>query len=503
MMKVPQTFLLLAALLVAAVSPAQSQDLISRSVDVMQTLRDFPPLAGYFNTSLQKTPAPAVGKLAEQEFGRPDITRCWLNLDELWDYRTREFDFNFKIGVDKYKDIKEKHRETWDWEQQSPIRYYDYLGAFSATSQHIMLTIRRYERDILDKALPITKADWKMIFKAGLKHYKERYPNIRYVEVGNEYSLKSFMAATADEYYQFYELGYEAVNEVNEELGLAGEDRILVGGPVSTGAISKEINQLAQRFAADQNPAKRLDFVSWHEYTKPVRATAFREREIRDTLRKHRLDDHVPLFITEHDPIHFEADSAGQNQINAAGLVRTLYYASLYSPNMRIFPWALYHDENIQTRFMWFKGDNQLHTPAKDLRMLPIGVSMKLLSMHRGREIEIANPLDASALVIGSRSKGTVLLEAVNYADHPQSVRLTVDRLADALGGGKVLVRKYIIDEQHNNLTTDPTYSGRLEANDTYELTVEEGKTYEFTHGKAGKNAVIAWEISSATSGKF
>ena len=93
-----------------------------------------------------------------------------------------------------------------------------------------MLCIRRYERDILDQILPVTMDDYKMIFKEGVKHYKMLCPNLRYIEVGNEYHLRGFMGATEEEYYQFYIQGYEAVNEVNEELALSGNDRILVGG---------------------------------------------------------------------------------------------------------------------------------------------------------------------------------------------------------------------------------------------------------------------------------
>ena len=94
---------------------ADSTAEISRTIDVLVQSRPFPRLAGYINTSLQKAPAPVLAEMAEKEFGKPEITRCWLNLDEMWDYRTRKFNFDFQIGVDKYKDIKAKHRETWNW----------------------------------------------------------------------------------------------------------------------------------------------------------------------------------------------------------------------------------------------------------------------------------------------------------------------------------------------------------------------------------------------------
>lgn len=37
--------------------------------------------------------------MSEREYGKARITKCWLNLDEMWDYRTRQYDFNYRIGV--------------------------------------------------------------------------------------------------------------------------------------------------------------------------------------------------------------------------------------------------------------------------------------------------------------------------------------------------------------------------------------------------------------------
>ncbi len=141
---------------------------ITRDIDATQHFRPFPELTVHRNTSLQKATTPVLAEFSRDAYGKAKITRCWLNLDEMWDYRTREFNFNFQVGVDKYKDIKEKHRETWNSEVESPVHFYDYLNAFSTHSEEIMLTIRRYERDILDGKLPVSKEDYKMIFKTGL-----------------------------------------------------------------------------------------------------------------------------------------------------------------------------------------------------------------------------------------------------------------------------------------------------------------------------------------------
>lgn len=467
---------------------------IKRSIDIGKTIRNFPDLVAYRNSSLQKAPPPILAEVSEKEYGKPKITRCWLNLDEMWDYRTREFIYNFKIGVDKYKDIKDKHRETWDWEVESPTTYYDYLKAFSQHSDEIMLTIRRYERDILDGKLPISMDDWKMLFKAGLKHYKLLFPNIKYIEVGNEYELASFMAATNEEYYQFYKLGYEAVNEVNDELNLMDNDRILVGGPIVTEMFMSRLDRFFELYGKDETLAKRLDFVSWHEYTVPVIETAHRERGVRDLLLKNGLPENIPLFITEHDPYHYKEDKIEYHQANAAGLIKTLYYSSLYSPNLRIFPWVLYHNSTLQTRFMWFDGPNEADTKADEMHMLPIGASMKLLSMHKGQEVFVENSIDQNDLVLASVRQDTLIIEAANYGDQ-RSVAISLHHLNDKLGDGKISVNKYVIDSKYSNHLTNPKFTGGIEKVEEYEVNISNEQEVVINHSNLENNGIVLWEF--------
>jgi hypothetical protein len=138
---------------------------ISRTIDASQYFRPFPKLPAGRNTSIQKAPAPVLAEVSEREFGKARITKCWLNLDEMWDYRTRQYDFNYRIGVHKYDDVPDKHTETWGSVQETNVRFYDYLAAFGKHSDEVMLTIRRYERDVLDGRLGVTMEDWKEIFK--------------------------------------------------------------------------------------------------------------------------------------------------------------------------------------------------------------------------------------------------------------------------------------------------------------------------------------------------
>lgn len=471
---------------------------ITRTIDVSKTFREFPNLTGYWNTSLQKAPAPVIGKIAEESFGKAKIVRCWLNLDEMWDYRTRQFDFNFQIGVDKYKNIAEKFRESWNWEVESPVRFYDYLKAFSNHSEEILLNIRRYERDIMDKTIPVSGEDYKMIIKEGLKHYKKLCPNIKYVQIGNEYDGKSFMNATEDEYYPFYKIGCEAVNEVNEELGLEGNDRIFVGMSPPAGNTLQRLGRLFNLYKNDDSKTKRMDFISWHEYGVPIPSTANREKEVKSLLRENNLPENLPLFISEHQPYHgtYQDEQLEHHMLNTSYLPKSLYFASLYSPQVNIFPWVLYHNEKIQTKFMYFSGPNKVETKDDEIKMLPLGCSVKFLSMLKGKEISVENSIDADNLVLASCEKNQLVIEAINYGE-PGVVKLNIENIAGVFNRvkkNKIHLVKYLIDSKHSNCLTNSEYPGGIEEVEEYELDIRSGNTV-LKHNKLEKNGIVLWEI--------
>lgn len=475
---------------------------IKRTIDVSKYYRPFPELVVYRNTSLQKAPAPVLAEVSEKAFGKAKITRCWLNLDEMWDYRTREFDFNFRIGVDKYKDEKEKFRETWNGEQETNVHFYDYLKAFANHSDEVMLCLRRYERDILDKTLNISLEDYKMIFKNAVKHYKMLCPNLRYVEVGNEYHLKGFMGAIEEEYYRFYAQAYMAVNEANEELGLAGADRVLVGGPVSTGHVSR-VDKFLALYAVDQNVEKRLDFVSWHDYHQVITykqdtlTIINREKTVRDYLAKYGMPVNIPLFLTEHQPYHFTEDKVEYHMMNTAYLPHSLYFNSIYSPNIYIFPWVLYHIREKQIRFMWFDGPNEPNTKESELSMLPLGASMKMLSMHKGSEIQVDNSISKDNLVLVSYEKNRLVVETINYGDN-RDVTLDITKLKSVFSGfknGKLHVLKYLVDSTHSNCLMNPDYAGGIEKIEDSWVDAGNGKIV-LKHEELEKNGLVLWEIT-------
>ncbi len=477
----------------SAIKPAEASE-ITRMIDASQYNRRFPNLPAGRNTSIQKAPAPVLAEVSEREFGKARITKCWLNLDEMWDYRTRQYDFNYRIGVHKYDDVKEKHQETWGSVKETNVRFHDYLQAFGKHSDEIMLTIRRYERDILDGNLGVTMEDWKEIFKEAVVHYRQICPNLRYIEVCNEYALSGFIGCTAEEYYEFYQTAYRAVNEANVELGLKDESRVLVGGPAVTGDIVGKVDAFLENFSEDTSPNRRLDFVSWHEYGKSYHGTAFREGQVQGLLASHGLPTAMPMFVTEHDPVHGKLGNHELNLVNGAGLVKSLYFSSVYSPGMIVMPWVQYHIDEIQTQFMWFDGPNEPDTRADELRMLPSGCSMKLLSMHKEWEIAVDNSLERDELVLASVQNDGLALHVVNYGE-TRDVRIQIDKLPQiftALDGGKLRFVKYQIDETHSNGIADPSYSGGPQTVDQGTLTLANGSV-TLTHSQLPQNGILMW----------
>ena len=475
---------------------------IERTIDALKYLRPFPELVAYRNTSIQKAPAPVLAEVCEEQFGKAKVTRCWLNLDEMWDYRTRKYNFNYQIGVHKYDDVPEKFRESWNWAFETRVHFDDYLKAFGQHSDEILLTIRRYERDILNKKLGITMDDWKTIFKAAVKHSKQVCPNVRYIEVCNEFGCGGFIGCTTEEYYDFYRLAYQAVNEVNAELGLSGDDRILVGGPNVVKNAMGAVNRFLELYSEDPSADKKLDFITWHEYHNKYAALAQREKQVNEMLTAHGLPTGLPMFITEHNPYHLKAGMREYNLINAACLVKSLYFTNLDSPGVHIMPWVIYHEGKIQTRFMWFAGPNEPDTKAEEMRMQPIGCSMRFLSMHKDWEVAVDNDLTNDEIVLASVANDGLVVEAVNYGE-PRDVSLKLEKLPTvftALSDGKVKVVEYLIDEQHSNCVAKPDYPGGIEKTAECEVQPVDG-TITLKHPKLAKHGLVLWVVTPEKTG--
>jgi hypothetical protein len=460
----PAQVLLLAALIMVPLATATGESL-QAVIDGRRVVRELPRFALYQNTSLRYAPPHRLAQIVEREYGRPRIVRCWLPLDDMWDYRDGSYHFNFQLGYDRYKDDHVKHK--YDRELITPfdLYYYDHLAAFSAHSDAILLNIRRYEREVINGV--ITMAKWKEVVKNGIRHYKQRYGNLRYIEVLNEYHLPSFGGLNDDQYYDFYRAGYEIGNELNEELRPAVP--LEVGGPNVTGAPlspedprreAKPSNQglrlyrFFQHYAKDPNPRKRLDFVSFHDYGLAGSPAVIERYEsiLKSWLRENGLRDDIPLFETE---IGYSGPKPDPhlNQRQATG-ISTFFYWTRANKQHVLFPWVLYHEPARQRSLSAF-------TP--ELKMAPFGAALKMWAMQKQNEVAIEWRRQQHGFYALATADDTgMAIQAWNDSSEPASVELLLRALPRALAG-EIWLREYRIDSRHSNCLLVPESTGGLE----------------------------------------
>jgi len=183
--------------------------------------------------------------------------------------------------------------------------------------------------------------------------------------------------------------------------------------------------------------------------------------------------------------------------MNTAYLPHSLYFNNIYSPNIYIFPWVLYHIREKQIRFMWFDGPNEPNTKESELSMLPLGASMKMLSMHKGSEIQVDNSICKDNLVLVSYEKNRLVVETINYGDN-RDVTLDITKLKSVFSGfknGKLHVVKYLVDSTHSNCLTNPDYAGGIEKIEDSWVDAGNGKIV-LKHEELEKNGLVLWEIT-------
>ena len=441
--------------LVAGVPVLAADGPVTVSVDCRRAVEGPLNLWGCVNVSRRAPPPVELCERIEREYGRPQITRCWLMLDQAWDYRTDTYRFNYEINKDYYEDDPNKKRYGVPG-VSTGLHYYDYVDSVSAHSETVLMNVRRYEQEVLTGMIPFEK--WKEVFKAAVRHYKRRCSNLRYIEVLNEPTAKNQSnLGTLARYYDFYRRAYEAINELNAEL--QPELPILVGG--NSGFRTRQAIRLIEDFACDPSPAKKLDFVSFHHYwvEKTPAQIAEWEEEIDDAFERASLPTDVPIFVTEIGYAHRWMDDPAKNLWQAAGMTAFQYYVR-HCRNLRLFPWVQYHSP-AQIAFVQF--DTRL-------RMTPFGAAVKMLRMHKDREVvATSSGLDENGNGLGALAtldETGLVIELWSLrpsGGRGQQADVSIINLPQSLQVGTLRIRRYLIDSRHSNCLSVPDSSGGLE----------------------------------------
>lgn len=440
----------------SAVSQTPSSRAPEVIVDASKVVGPLPNFDQFTNTSLRFAPPHDLAARVENEYGKPLITRVWLPLDDMWDYRDNSYHFNFEIGADRYANDTVKYKYDRGIVLPSNIYFEDYLKNFSEHSQYLLLNIRRYEVEVVNGTISLDK--WKEVVRAALLHYKAEFGNLRYIEALNEYHGKDFGGLTDEQYYRFYKATYEVVNEVNRELKptipLEIGGPIVVGAPLNLDSLSSQpvpgnktlrLYHFLQQYSADSNPEKKLDFIAFHDYDLggDFSAIAGYQAIVRKLLGDFRLNENLPIFITEIGYAGPKPE-AELNFCQATGISELFFYSRV-STQLHLFPWVLYHEPARQLSLTAF-------VLKPDLRMTPFGEALKMWSLQQKNEIESQWTSPVPGLgALASRNGGKVVLQVWNDSGKAVSASAVITNLP-LDSGRKIRVREYRIDSQHNNV---------------------------------------------------
>jgi len=474
------------ALLALAAHAAAAERRVSVAVDCANVLQGQPVLWGHVNVSRRAPPPPQLCETIEKRFGRPLVTRCWLMLDQMWDYRTDAYRFNYEINKDYYQGDPRKKRYGVAG-HTTGLHYYAYLDSVSAHSTTVLMNIRRYEQEVLTGML--TLEQWGKVFKAAVRHYKKRCPNLRYIEVLNEPTAKN-QSNLGDirNYYRFYRRAYQAINELNAEL--EPKLPLLVGG--NSGFRTREALRLIHDFAHDTDPARKLDFISFHHYWVPAPADVARwEDTIDAALKRASLPTDIPVFVTEIGYAWKWRTQPSRNLWHAAGMTAYQYYAR-HARDLRLFPWVQFHS-NPQIAMVQF--DTRL-------RPTPYGAAVAMLRMHREREVRaVSSGLDARGNglgVLATMDDAGLTVHLWNLQpDGTTAVRaeVAVANLPEKLRAGPLVARRYLIDSTHSNCFAAPDATGELERVDERRL---KGRADLQLSAQLEPMALCLWQIEPA-----
>ena len=261
--------------------------------------------------------------LYRETVGRQQIVRVWLHPLHYYDHETDRYTF--------------------------PAERDDYLRRAAVISEQVMIggaAVNDRQRIIETRG----HDHYAQVLARGLKHYKQRYPGLVWIEGPNEPEVKGFRDPT-QVYRDFYKPLMAAVRQVNAEL--EPDQPLRVGGPVNCTFMPEFLEGFLAAYAQDPDPDKRLDFISYHQYLNTIDETPNQVQQeygrLQEMLRRHGLPEDLPIFITESGIFPGFAgsgDRARDRYTQAAGLLTLHYHYQESSDRIRPFQWVNTHPDN-------------------------------------------------------------------------------------------------------------------------------------------------------------
>jgi Glycosyl hydrolase catalytic core len=389
---------------------------------------------------------------------RGAIYRVWIIVDEIYDFDKGTYNY---AGID------------------------DYLADVSRMSDELLVVLdTRASMGRLGRTPEQIRTPVKTI----LRYIKERHPQIRYVEPFNEPDHNLRQNLTPERLYDYYRIYYQVLNEVNRELSPAKP--LLIGGPV-TGSCGSPwappgpnnvgwIPKFLDAYAADTDPGKRLDFLSYHAYGffrnqkdcsdyQPIRndpsILASQRARTDEELRRRGLDVNIPSFITETGgypgPSYDNKQDARPDYLRQATIMASYMYWYLENPKDVPFNWVLRHASEERKDQLITRGGADRKTMLTRT-FTPYGNQMLMFSKLKAERVTaVSSALQAGkgvyALATKDGTGAAVLVWNYQQTGH-QPYRVTIDmgRLPPELRGKALRQRMYRIDEKVSNYWANP-----------------------------------------------
>ncbi|WNM31734.1 hypothetical protein RKE30_15610 [Streptomyces sp. Li-HN-5-11] len=377
-----------------------------------------------------------------------------------------------------------------------------YLSEASAVSDSLLVDLN--PTDFVEGKRPLK--DLKPLLELILRRVKEKYPRVRYVEAFNEpdwqfYGQQRNAGRPADRttlqpggLYRYYVPFYGALDDVNQHLPRA--DRLKLGGPALSVMDPKWMKPFLDAFAADKNPGKRLDFLSYHAYLSwdedykiptmyrnDLRVVASQRDVLRGWLKGRHLDQHLPAFVTETGiypgPAYDDTDPT-KDYIRQAAAMATYSYYYANQPDTHMFNWCVRH--STQER----KDQLVTRTPDGPLTDTFTPYGNMLLMQSRMKDTRVSAVTDGlegdnGVYAMASKDRTGASVMAWNWQHvNDRGYRTTIDmsHLPSQLRHGPVRERVYRIDQTTSNYYGDPAKANLQLVG---EKIVRPGRTYTKT----------------------
>ena len=354
----------------------------------------------------------------------------------------------------------------------------DWISDVSDATDSLMVHLT--PKHLIEQKRPPAEA--KPLLKLAIKVLKERFPKVDYIEATNEpdwefhgsqiYARKTPILQP-DEVYPYYVAYYEAVNEINE--GLPESERLKIGGPALTGMTEYWMTAFLDGYAADKNPGKRLDFLSYHGYGEfsddfkeyrpnkpdPSRVSSQRAR-LDQWLKQRRLRQGIPVYITETGiypgpSFDNKEDPRPDYLRQAAGLASQQYW---WAGQEKVYPfnWVVRHATQGRKDQLITRTDEG---PQADT-FSPYGNMLLMQSKMKAERVQAdSNTLreGQGVYAIASKDESGVSIMVWNY-QHTNNVHFDADvdmsNLPESMVVGPVRQTVYRIDETTSNYWADP-----------------------------------------------